>query len=110
MSLSRPQRTIEHANAANFGSTVLESGVPVLVDFYADWCGPCRAMAPVLEELARENPGARIVKINVDDAPELAAQYGINSIPSLLLFKHGRVAAHHVGLATKARLKNLVSR
>ncbi len=107
---NRAPRTIEHTGAANFGSTVLESSVPVLVDFYADWCGPCRALSPVLEEFARENPGTRIVKVNVDEAPELAARYGIDSIPSLLLFKHGRVAGEHVGLATKARLQALVMR
>jgi len=110
MSLSHAQRAIQHADAASFGSTVLDSDVPVLVDFYADWCGPCRALTPVLEELARENPGTKIVKINVDEAPELAARYGISSIPSLLLFKNGRVAAQHVGLASKSHLKTLVMR
>jgi len=102
------QRTIERADSASFGSTVLDSDVPVLVDFYADWCGPCRALTPLLEALARENPGTKIVKVDVDEAPELAARYGVNSIPSLVVFKNGRVAGQHVGLASKARLKALV--
>ncbi len=106
----RAPRTIQHTDANNFGSTVLASEAPVLVDFYADWCGPCRAMTPLLEEFARENPGTRIVKVDVDQAPELAARYGIGSIPSVLLFKHGRVAGQHVGLASKARLQALVMR
>jgi thioredoxin 1 len=82
----------------------------VLVEFYADWCPTCRAMAPTLEQLAGEMPGAKIVKVNVDDSPQLASRYGIDSIPSLLVFKDGQVVAAHVGLASRDQLRELVSR
>ncbi len=110
MSTDQASRKIEHVQGDRFGQKVLRSELPVLVDFYADWCGPCRALAPVLEEIARENPEARIVQVNVDEEPELAARYGIDSIPALLLFREGRVAGQHVGLASKSSLQRLLSR
>jgi thioredoxin 1 len=100
--------TVYHADESNFDQLVLNSDVPVLVDFYADWCGPCRMLAPVLEELAKETSDARIVKVNVDQAGQLASRYGIESIPSLKVFKDGKVVDEHVGLANKARLKSLL--
>ncbi|NQT12091.1 MAG: thioredoxin, partial [Planctomycetes bacterium] len=100
----------EYAGNESFAREVLESEVPALVDFYADWCGPCRALAPTLEELARETPDAKIVKVNVDENPELAVQYGVSSIPSLAVFKDGQVTARHLGVASKAELKALLSR
>jgi thioredoxin 1 len=99
---------VEHADEANFERLVLNSDVPVLVDFYADWCGPCRMVAPVLEELARETSDARIVKVNVDHSPQLAARYDINSIPALKVFEDGTVTDQHVGLANKSRLKKML--
>ena len=110
MSTDQASRNIEHVRSDRFGQKVLRSELPVLVDFYADWCGPCRALAPVLEELAHENPAAKIVKVNVDKEPELAARYGIDSIPALLLFRDGQVAGQHVGLASKSSLQRLLSR
>jgi len=101
---------IVHANDASFQREVLKSDVPVLVDFYADWCGPCRALAPVLEEFAQENTGVKIVKVNVDDSPASARRYGISSIPSLLAFDGGEIVAEHVGMANKAHLKRLLAR
>lgn len=101
---------VEHAELGSFEQKVLQSSVPVLVDFYADWCGPCRMIAPVLDDVAREVPGARVVKVNVDHNPELASTYGISSIPSLMVFKDGEVIARHVGVASKDRLKNLLTR
>ena len=80
----------------------------MLVDFYADWCRPCQALAPVLEELARETRDAKIVKVNVDESPQLAAAYRISSIPSLIVFKDGKPTAVHQGLASKKQLKWLL--
>ena len=104
------QPKVEHANESNFNQLVLQSDLPVLVDFYADWCGPCRMIAPVLEELAKETPDARVVKVNVDQAPQLASRYGVSSIPNLMVFKDGEIATQQVGFANKAQLKKLLSR
>ena len=104
------ENTVLHVNTEDFAAEVLRSETPVLVDFYADWCGPCRALSPVLEQVARENPNAKIVKINVDDNPELAQQYRVDSIPRLIVFKNGRPVAQHSGLAGKAHLNALLSR
>ena len=95
---------IPHVGAADFESRVLRSDVPVLVDFFATWCGPCQALAPVLEEMAAEPSEFRIVKIDVDQNPELANRYGITSIPTLLVFKNGKVQARHSGLSDRAEL------
>ena len=109
MSTSTPTYgQVEHATEANFEQTVLRSSEPVLVDFYADWCGPCQALAPVLKELARENPQARVVKVNIDDAPDLAARYRVDSIPTVMVFQNGRATAHHVGLAGKSQLESML--
>ena len=97
-------RTVLHADKTNFDRQVLRSDVPVLVDFYASWCGPCKRLAPTLEEVAAESPGARVVKVNVDDSPELAERYDIHSMPSLLVFKNGRVMARQKGVVSKSRL------
>ena len=102
------QNAVVHADEQTFRKEVLDSKVPVLVDFYADWCGPCRVLGPVLEELAQETPNAKIVKVNVDDSPQLAGQYGVSSIPNLLVFKNGRIVNQQVGLASKKQLKSLL--
>lgn len=101
---------VEHADQATFGQKVLRAPMPVLVDFYADWCGPCKAMAPVLEEIAQDEPNVRIVKVNVDRNPELATRYRIEAIPSLLVFRNGQIRAQHAGLANKVYLKTLLTR
>jgi thioredoxin 1 len=89
----------------NFKSEVLESGKPVLVDFWASWCGPCHIIAPAIEELASEFDGqATIGKVNVDEQPGVAEQYGIRSIPSLLFFQDGKVVDQVVGAAPKKAL------
>jgi len=102
------ENSVHHANEADFAQMVLNADVPVLVDFYADWCGPCRMIAPALEELASETTAAKIVKVNVDHNPRLAARYGISSIPSLLVFKDGEVVREQVGVANKAQLRSLI--
>jgi thioredoxin 1 len=107
---SPTKQAVEHANEANFEQLVLRSNVPVLVDFYADWCGPCQALAPTLEQLARDTANVRIVKVNVDRSPTLAARYRIESIPHLMVFKKGRMTDQVVGLASKNHLKALLSR
>ena len=99
---------VHHANEANFQDTVLNASGPVLVDFYADWCGPCKMITPVLEELAAENPQAKIVKVNVDNSPQLAAAFGVSSIPNLMVFENGRVSNQQVGLANKNQLKSML--
>lgn len=90
----------------NFKAEVLEAELPVLVDFYADWCGPCKMMAPVVEALAAEYEGrVKIGKLNVDQSPDTAGQYGIMSIPTLLFFKNGEVVNKIVGAVPKSDLE-----
>ena len=92
----------------NFEKEVLKSEKPVLVDFYADWCGPCNAMAPVIEELATELDGkAKVGKINVDENSDIAVEYNVMSIPTLIIFKNGKEEKRLVGLRDKEELLNL---
>ena len=93
---------ILHITKETFDKEVLKSDVPVLVDFWADWCGPCKALGPILEEVESElAPGVKIAKINIDEQEELAAQFRVMSIPTLLLFKNGQPVEKSVGLISK---------
>jgi thioredoxin 1 len=92
-------------NSENFETTLTAASTPVLVDFWAEWCGPCKMIAPVLEELATEQAGRAVIgKVNVDEAPELAARFGINAIPTLIVFKNGQPLSTVRGVQSKAAL------
>lgn len=108
-STSHDSSRILHADESSFDQHVLQSRTPVLVDFYADWCGPCQMLTPVLEELARETPSAKVVKINVDQSRELVERYGINAIPSVMVFRNGKLVSRYTGLANKAQLQSMLS-
>ena len=97
--------SITEVTDATFQAEVIESETPVLVDFWAPWCGPCRLVAPVLQEIAQERDDLRIVKLNTDDNPHTAANYGILAIPTMLLFRDGAEAARIQGAMTKKRLE-----
>ncbi|MEX0798710.1 MAG: thioredoxin [Bacteriovoracaceae bacterium] len=101
--------SLENVSKDNFEQSVLKSDKPVLVDFWAEWCGPCKALAPILDEIASEvGENAKVVKVNVDEAGELAQQYGIRGIPTLIFFKGGEVKSTLVGNQPKAEiLKNI---
>lgn len=92
----------------NFEEKVLQSEKPVLVDFWASWCGPCRMMSPIVDGIAEERDDIAVGKVNVDDQPELAAQFGIMSIPTLLVFKNGAVAQKTVGVQPRESLLALL--
>lgn len=88
--------------AANFNQEVLQSDQPVLVDFYADWCGPCRMMSPIVDEIAAERKDVKVCKVNVDEQTALAQQYGVMSIPTMIVFKNGQPATRYVGAQPKS--------
>ena len=97
-------------DTSNFQSEVLESAEPVVVDFWAEWCGPCKMIAPSLEEISSEMAGkVKVAKINIDENPDIAAQYGVRSIPTLAMFKGGEVADIKVGASPKSALSNWIS-
>lgn len=104
-------KNIVELTADNFETEVIKSNLPVVVDFWAEWCGPCKMLAPTLDELADEYVGkVKIAKLNVDNSPEIANNYGISSIPTLLFFKNGNVVGQSVGVKPKSVLKSSIDK
>ncbi len=102
--------TVGKVSDTNFETDVLKAPTPVVVDFWAEWCGPCRMIAPALEEIAGQlGDKVKIVKLNVDENPKTAAKYGIMSIPTLMMFKNGEIASRQVGAAPKQKLQQWIS-
>lgn len=104
-----PMATKHITTSADFKKEVLGSSKPVLVDFYAEWCGPCKIMAPVLEEISSETPGVVVVKVDVDANQDIASEYNISSIPTFLMFVGGSVVGQLVGAVGKAQIKKMIS-
>lgn len=97
------------ATDATFKTEVLDAAEPVLVDFWAEWCGPCRQIAPALEEISKEMAGqVKVVKVNIDENPNAPTQFGVRAIPTLLLFKGGKVVGQQVGAAPKSKLVSFI--
>jgi thioredoxin 1 len=102
---------IQHVTDKNFTTEVLSANVPVLVDFWATWCGPCRSISPIVEELAKEFSGRiKVTKLNVDENPATPSQYGVRGIPTLILFKEGKIFEQIVGAVPKTRLVAMVEK
>ena len=104
----RMNMSVLHVGTSNFDSIVKESSKTVLVDFWASWCGPCRMIAPVLDEIAAERPDIKVCKVNVDEEQELAISYGVSSIPTLLVFKNGQVVNKSIGAIPKAKILEML--
>ena len=95
-------------NTQNFEEEVIKSEKPVLIDFYADWCGPCKMLSPIIDEIAEENSEIKVVKVNVDDSQDLAMKYQVMSIPTLVVIKNGEEVNRSVGLIDKSQVANLI--
>ena len=98
----------EQISDATFDSVVLNSDIPVLLDFWASWCGPCRMLSPIVDEVAEERTDVKVGKVNVDEQPDLAAEFGVMSIPTLLLFENGKLVRQAVGARPKSGVLELL--
>lgn len=103
-----PNMNITELHTENFEQEVIQATQPVCIDFWAPWCGPCRMLAPLMEELAEEEPTVKFCKVNVDEEPGLAAQFGVSSIPTLIFSKNGALTGRTVGFHPKAELQELI--
>jgi thioredoxin 1 len=105
------EKDLVHVNDKNFSEEVLKAALPVLVDFWATWCGPCRSISPMVEALAKEFSGrVKVAKLNVDENPATPGQYGVRGIPTLILFKEGKILDQMVGAVPKARLVAMIEK
>jgi thioredoxin 1 len=105
------ESSLVHVNDKNFASEVLNSDLPVLVEFWATWCGPCRSISPIVEELAKEFSGrVKVTKLNVDESHTTPTQYGVRGIPTLILFKGGKILDQIIGSVPRTRLKALIEK
>ena len=107
--MEEPDMAIMHVTKNNFQEEVIQSDRPVLLDFWANWCGPCRMVGPVVEEIAQERPDVKVGKIDVDEQRELAAQFGVMSIPTLVVIKNGKAVKRSVGVQTKDRIRSMLA-
>jgi thioredoxin 1 len=102
-------QNVEEVNETNFDNIALHSQIPVLVDFWAEWCGPCQTLAPIIEAVARQHAGTvRFVKLNVDDSPAIAGRYGIRGIPTLILFRDGKEKERVIGVVTEEEISRTI--
>lgn len=99
---------VNKVNNDTFAKLVLNNGRTVLVDFYADWCGPCKMLSPIVDQIAAENSDFDVYKLNVDEAPEIAAKYGVMSIPTLIVFKNGQAVGKTIGVQSKQTILNML--
>lgn len=100
---------VRHINMEQYNNEIVNSDKLVLIDFFADWCGPCKMLAPVVEQVSDEHTDILVVKVNVDEVPELAQMYRVASIPTLVFLKNGQLVKEHVGFASKAEINSMIA-
>lgn len=101
---------VEKISSKEFPVEVLQAREPVLIDFYADWCGPCKMLSPIIDEVAQENDDIKVVKVNVDESSDIALEYKVMSIPTLVVIKNGQEVARSIGVIDKSKIKNMLAK